>query len=513
MKATAVYTILNFRQNSRNLLDLGVVINQASKNAISILIGTILGAVNTILILPKAFEGFEEGWGLLKVMTAYALIFSQFFHGGIPNTVIRYFPQLSTESRPAFLRWAFTIPILGSLIFVLLFYILGNETLRLVQEGDAAMLQPHRWELIVLTVSLIVFYALNGYLSAVLKTTVYQFLNETFLKAWFMLVALLYWFDLCSFETLLLVYVGGYVFASTVLLIHALRSGLSVSRGVFPLEKKELYSYSFYSILDRGAAILVNNLDIIMVGMLIGLNEVAYYTLAFYIGSVSLLPQKSLLSIANPLTSKAIAENNRQALHDIYRQSSQVQLLFGGFIFVSIWVSINEILQMLPSQYQEGMWVVFYIGLAKMFYMATGVSGGILVYSEHYRLNFRLNLILIFLTIGTNVLFISPSLFDMGITGAALATALSFMLYNSMKVYYIRKYFKITPFTSTYYITVFWLMAMGGLFYWRPFSDTPFIAILIKGMLTTVLTFAVSYYFKLAPEAFGMLARFGRPKA
>jgi O-antigen/teichoic acid export membrane protein len=486
---------------------LGVVINQASKNAISILIGTILGAVNTILILPKAFEGFEEGWGLLKVMTAYALIFSQFFHGGIPNTVIRYFPQLTIQTRPAFLRWAFTIPVLGSIIFLLLFLLLGNDTLRLVQEGDAALLQPHRWELIILTISLIVFYALNGYLSAVLKTTVYQFLNETFLKAWFMLVALLFWFDMCSFETLLFLYVGGYVLASVILLIHSLQTGLSFSRGEFPLQKKELYNYSFYSILDRGAAILVNNLDIIMVGMLIGLNEVAYYTLAFYIGSVSLLPQKSLLSIANPITSKAIAEKNHAALLDIYRQSSQVQLLFGGYIFVSIWVCINEILHLLPNQYQEGMWVVFFIGMAKMFYMATGVSGGILVYSQHYRLNFRLNLILIFLTIGTNYLFISPTVFDMGITGAALATALSFMLYNSMKVYYVRKYFKITPFTSTYYITILWLVTMSALFYWQPFPNSPFIAIILKGMLTTIMTFGVAYYFKLAPEAFGMLAR------
>lgn len=489
---------------------MGVVINQASKNAISILIGTILGAVNTIIILPKAFEGFEEGWGLLKVMTAYALIFSQFFHGGIPNTVIRYFPQLAITNRSSFLRWAYTIPLIGSVVFVVLFLLLGEDGLRLVQEHDATLLSSHQWELIVLTVSLIAFYALNGYLSAVLKTTVYQFLNETYLKAWFMVVAIMYWFEWCSFETLLLIYVGGYVLASIILLFHAIQSGLSFSRGDFPLERKELYSYSFYSILDRGSAILVNNLDIIMVGMLIGLDEVAYYTLAFYIGSVSLLPQKSLLSIANPITSKAIAEKNDQALLAIYRQSSQVQLLFGGFIFVSIWVCITEVLQLLPSQYQEGMWVVFYIGIAKMFYMATGVSGGILVYSQHYRLNFRLNLSLIVLTIFTNYLFISPTIFDMGITGAALATAISFMLYNSFKVYYIRRYFQITPFTASYYYTIVWLILVSGLFFWHPLPEMPMFAILVKGTIISLATAGVSYYFNLAPEAFELLSRFRR---
>ena len=76
-----------------------------------------------------------------------------------------------------------------------------------------------------------------------------------------------------------------------------------------------------------------------------------------------------------------------------------------------------------------------------------------------------------------------------------------------MKVYYVRKYFKITPFTSTYYITILWLVTMSALFYWQPFPNSPFIAIILKGMLTTIMTFGVAYYFKLAPEAFGMLAR------
>ena len=34
---------------------------------VSIILGTLFGAVNTILVLPRAFEGFEEGWGLIKV--------------------------------------------------------------------------------------------------------------------------------------------------------------------------------------------------------------------------------------------------------------------------------------------------------------------------------------------------------------------------------------------------------------------------------------------------------------
>ncbi|MFM1931289.1 MAG: hypothetical protein RL226_592, partial [Bacteroidota bacterium] len=349
---------------TRNILTtLGVVINQASKNAISILLGTIIGAVNTIVILPKAFEGFEEGWGLLKVLTAYALIFSQFFHAGIPNAIIRYFPKLTPEQRPAFLGWSYAIVAAGSFVFTLSFWLLGPQFLSFVAADDASMLSGHEVELIILSLSLIVFYALNGYLSAVLKTTFYQFLNETFLKAWFLLVAVGFWFNFIDFQAVLQIYVGGYVLASVLLLVYSLRAGLTFERGYFALPKRELYRYSLYSILDRGSALIVNNLDIIMVGLLIGLEDVAFYTLAFYIGAVAMLPQKSILSIANPIVSKAIAENDRPALLSIYKQSSAMQLLIGGFIFVSIWISIDEVLALLPERYEAGKWVVLYIGI------------------------------------------------------------------------------------------------------------------------------------------------------
>lgn len=466
---------------------MGIISHQASRNAVSILLGTVTGAVNTIIILPKAFDGFEEGWGLIKVLTAYAMIFSQFIHGGIPNAIIRYFPKIKAAEQGVFLQRLFIIPIAGALIFLLLLALNGTDVLRLVNPDDADMLRARLPELFVMTVMLTLFFALNGYLSAILKTTVFQFLNESFLKTWYLAVAAAYLLNLIDFDLLLLLYVGGYVIATVILLVHSVQSGFTLqSKKInFPIPTKEIAGYSIYSILDRGASIVVTNLDIIMIGIIAGLEDVAFYTLAFYIGSVTMMPQKSILTIANPVASAAIAAQNQKDLKSIYHKSSLMQTILGGIIFVAIWVSIDEVMLLLPDKFSGGKWVVFYIGISKLIQMATGVSGGILVYSKYFRMNFYLNVMLIALTIATNYWFIHPERLDMGITGAALATAIAFAIHNLFKVVVIAKGFNLLPFTRDFGWVIALIGAASMVYFWHPLSAFPFFSIVLKSGLVT----------------------------
>lgn len=478
---------------------MGIVARQASQNAVSILLGTIAGAVNTIIVLPQAFAEFEEGWGLIKVLTAYAMIFAQFFHGGIPSAIIRFFPRLEGDERKHFLAFAFAFPVIGSILLTAILLLSGPETLQLVNAQNSEMLRAHMPELALLSVALIFFFSLNGFLSVRLKTTFFQFVNETFLKTWYLAIAALYMFDSIDFDTLLLSYLGGYIIATLALLVYSTKIGLRLKPGPFSIPKKEFASYSLYSILDRGAGIVVNNLDIVMVGLLIGLDDVAYYSLAFYIGAVAMIPQKSVTAIANPLTSHAIGRNDNDELLKIYRQSSLLQLFFGGLIFVGVWVSIDEVMSLLPEQFSGGKWVVFWIGLSRLFKMMTGVSGGILVYSEHYRLNFRLNLTLIVLTALTNYFLIHRGYFDLGIDGAAFATALTFFVHNILRVWFVHKHFKMTPFSAAYALIVV-LIAVGStatVFKFMP--DSPFITIVIKSGVVCTAFAILAWRLRLLP--------------
>jgi O-antigen/teichoic acid export membrane protein len=88
-----------------------------------------------------------------------------------------------------------------------------------------------------------------------------------------------------------------------------------------------------YVLVGGASAMLISKVDMMMIGNLMDLQHVAFYTVAFFIGNVIRVPGKAIVSIAAPLIAKAWEKNNISEIKAIYTKSSINQLLFG------IWVS------------------------------------------------------------------------------------------------------------------------------------------------------------------------------
>ena len=80
---------------------MGIVAKQSARNAVILVTGLLLGAVNTMFVLPKAFEGFEEGWGLLRILTAWGTILAQVLALGTPSAILRFLPSAKDGRREA----------------------------------------------------------------------------------------------------------------------------------------------------------------------------------------------------------------------------------------------------------------------------------------------------------------------------------------------------------------------------------------------------------------------------
>ena len=80
---------------------MGIVAKQSVRNALVLSTGLVLGAVNTMYVLPKAFEGFEEGWGLLRILTAWGTILAQIVALGSPSGIMRFLPKAGSAEREA----------------------------------------------------------------------------------------------------------------------------------------------------------------------------------------------------------------------------------------------------------------------------------------------------------------------------------------------------------------------------------------------------------------------------
>lgn len=477
--------------NTIFVLFMGIIGKQAAQNSVSILLGTVIGAVNTILVLPTAFAEFPEGWGLLKVLLSYSLIFAQIFGFGAGNSFIRFSPRFEGKDLFRIQSYILLLPVLGMLILGAIFLFSGSSLVALINENDAYLIEGRLGLLFVLSIIMTFTFTLSGYIASVLRTTYYQFLNEFVIRVLYLGLSLAYLFDWLSFEAMVVAYVGSYGVILLLLYIHSIKHRLRWSSPFKAPEKKEVFKYSIFSILDRGSSIMINNLDIIMISLILDLERVAEYTLAFYIGSVVLIPQKSLQLITNPITAKAISEDNTTELGNVYRKSVLNQFLLGAVIFLAIWVNIDDVFTLLPEEFSYGKWVVLYIGLSKLFFMISGVSGAMIVYSNYYRVNLYLNIVLVVLTIMTNWYLIPIYQMD----GAALATAISLFIYNLSKVIFVRKAYGIQPFQMKFiigFIAFIGLAIVGS--YWSPEWINSFWTIVIKGSLFTVISLALTLY-------------------
>lgn len=472
---------------------MGIVTKQATQNTANIIVGTVLGAVNTLLVLPLAFKDFPEGWGLLKVITAYGLILAQFFSLGAPNVMVRYMPQTDeTEHRKLnFLTLLLTTA--GALVLCLGFFLFRDGLAALFNPESRALLSPEMGKLLLLAVTLGYFYLFGGYLTATLNSVFYTFLNESFLKIIYLLLALAYLAGWFSFEAFLVLYVLTYVVVLILVLCKAISKGYRISFAI-PVNNGKVIEYGLFSIMDKGAAVVVNSLDIVMIGLILNLEDVAFYTLAFYIGSVVMIPQKALVAITGPLISRAIKEGDMAGLADLYSKSAVNQLLAGGFIFVCVWINIDPVMSLMPDKFSGGKWVVFFIGVSKIFYLLSANNAAILVYSRYYRTNFYFSLMLVAVTIATNAVMIPK----WGIEGAAAATAISFFFFTLNRTWFVKRKFGLIQFSKPLvFLAVFLLGAGVAGHYFQP-GWPPMVEIGTK--CAVIALFMLFYLRKMRPS-------------
>ena len=442
---------------------MGIVRNQSIKNSINFYIGMSIGALNIVLIYPNVFNDQPEHWGLLSILVAYSTVIATFSGLGIPKTFVRFFPSIQDKGQLYFL--SFITPCFGFLLAFLAYLIFKEDLYSLL---NANSLLRDNFIYIFLLVFFISFYdVLTSISRSYLDASTPVFLNEIFLKIYCLIILLIHGFKLIGFTTFLQLYVFGFFLKFLLLfIIQLLRGNLFFKTSISSLKIKELMIYGSYVLMGGGSVILVARLDMMMIGAFLDLEQVAFYTLAFYIGSAIKVPGRSVVSISVPLLAKAWEEGNIEQIHTIYTKSAINQLIIGGVFFLCVWINIDLIFSMLPEKFSHGKWVVLYIGLSQLFNVASGVNGAIIVNSKYYKYDLVTNLLLVVFTITSNYILIPIY----GINGAALATALSVFLFNVIRLIIIKVKMNIQPFTINTFYTILLLIIILLLSNLLPFS-------------------------------------------
>jgi O-antigen/teichoic acid export membrane protein len=140
--------------------------------------------------------------------------------------------------------------------------------------------------------------------------------------------------------------------------------------------------------------------------------------------------------------------------------------------------------------------VVLFIAFAKYYDSVLGNNNSIVFNSKYYRTILFLGLALILLAVGLN-LWLIPIY---GLNGAALATLLAVIAYNTTKMYFVVFKMQLFPFQKGTWQSALILLATILLFFFWDFSFHPILNIVLKSILVSVFYGGLHYFLKVSAD-------------
>jgi O-antigen/teichoic acid export membrane protein len=400
---------------------MGIVAKEAGRSSIALVLGLAAGTVNTVLVLPRAFEGAEAFWGLLRVLTAWSYIVAPAVMFGGGGILLRTSNQVEDRLRGALHTSVWLLAFLGLSIWGLVLWFRG-DWLMLKMDADKGSLLLDYLPLFFLMNGLVMAMNLStAFLVLGLRTAWNAWVQEVWLKTSYLFLAALLLFDVISLTTMLYAYVGTWIVALLAMLSGVMKAKFPFSiRGFRDLDWKENLRFGAYSSLTGGVSIVATNLDFVMVGAILGLGSVPVYTMGYFVGSVVQLPHRAMTQIFSGIISKRIASESARDLEPFVQQATRVTLLLALTVFIGVSAGLRPLISALPAAYVGIAGVALAIGLQKIFLALSMISGQVLAHTPHYRLGLPLNVGLLITTVITN--WFLMSYLEMGVLGAALAT-------------------------------------------------------------------------------------------
>ncbi|NMH88186.1 oligosaccharide flippase family protein [Flavivirga sp. Y03] len=485
---------------------MGIVASQSFKNVISTYLGFFIGAINTLFLYTKFLS--DEYYGMVGYMLSLAYVIMPIMAFGAHNTLVKFYSSFKTRiSLNSFLTLMLFLPFLITVPLSVISYVCYDMIGDFLSQKNS-IIKGYLWHIIIIALALAYFEVFFAWAKVQLQTVFGNFMKEVFHRVATMVLLFLLHFEIVNVEQFMLGLVGVYVLRMLIMNVYAFSIKLPVITFRRINGLKNIFKYSFLIIIAGSIVTILLDVDKVMLGHYIQIEEIAYYNVAIFIATVIAVPQRSMHQILLPLSAKYLNEKDFDALEDLYKKSSLNLYIISGFIFLLIILNINQLYYIIPEEFSGGLFVVFIIGLSRLYDAFLGSNNAILFNSDYYRMVLFFGVVLVILMIVLNMVFI-PLL---GINGAALATSLAIFAYNSIKLLFVYRKFKIHPFTTdTLQITGLILLS-ALLFYFWEFPFNPIINIALKSVLLTLMYVFVVYRLKFSEDISALIERYLKVK-
>ncbi len=402
--------------------------------------GVFLGFIISGIALPNLLEKEEIGFLnlVVRISTAAAFVSSLGFLSP------RFFPYFEKEKNEnGFLLFSLTISLIGFLVVSSLYtftygYFLDDQTVPKDVPFNYLIVLP-------LTFSFSLFYMLDYYGRCKKRSQLGISLRDFYQRLAILLISLLFFLNIISKSFFIFNYFFILFLMTPVLwLTLSYKSGLRLKpfslKKIKPSLKKEMFSVSLFSLISGVSNYLVTTVDLIFVNLFIGLQATGVYSVGAFFGSFILVPGRVINISSNQFISESFANNNHVKVLQVYRKSCVYQGIIGGAFFGLILINLPIAFLIIP-EYTSAAPVIFWLGLAAVADLVSGINTTIISFSKLYKYN-----ALLVVSFGICVIIFNYSFIPIyGMTGGAFATFLSMVIYNFAKYWILFKKFNFSP--------------------------------------------------------------------
>jgi O-antigen/teichoic acid export membrane protein len=475
---------------------MGVVRRQSIISTLFIYIGIAIGGLNTLVLFPKYFQQTE--FGLTKVITDVGLLLGMLATFGSVPGIIKFSPIIKRHNKNneifslGLVLATIGLVILSSFVFVFEDFIVRKF-------GTRSYLFVEYFYLVYPAfIGAAFYFILEAVAWAEEKTIITNFLREVFTRIFYLIIILLKIFDIINFKTFIICFALCNVLISAILffilyknkLLHfslnisqfsrrAWKAMLQFCLFLFTGQVLNVVGYTIASIVISSQS---NN----------GLASVGVFTIASYLIAVIDVPLRGINGIATSTLVKAWSNNDFLRVKRLYAKTSLSLFTIGIVIFCCMLLSMDTIIYYFGKGYQELYFLFLILGIGKLVDLCAGLNAQIMLSSKKWKLDFQTSIVIILLSIPLYVILVKK----LDAIGVALATTITLVAYNMVRFYYIKKYFKIQPFTKNHII----ILIIGlGLFFALTFVNltNPYFSAILKSTIFCLAFFIAVWQLKL----------------
>lgn len=493
---------------------MGVIIRQSIKGTLVNYLGVAIGFVTTFFVLTSYLN--TEEVGLTRVLIDAAILFSSFAQIGTSSSILRFFPYFKDEEGKyhGFFFWTLVVPIVGFLVFLLVFLLLKQPIVDLYSKKSPLFVNYFRF---VIPLGLFMLYqsVFEANANVLMRIVVPKFVREVGVRLGLLIVYLLFGYHYIDLDGLVVGFCITYFTAALIDIVYlftlqkiSLKPDLKFITK--PLARDFLF-YTLFLVLAAIAGTVTPLLSSFLVSAKMGLCFTGVYAIATYVANVVEIPNRSLNAIANPKISEAVKNEDWKRAEDLCKNVSLHLFISSLFIFFMIWINVDLLFMVLKNgdDYVAGKSVIFILGLARLSSSVLSPGTSPLAYSKYYYMSLPLTVLLTTLAILMN-LWLIPIY---GMNGSAFANFGSNLIYFICLLALVKWKLHISIFTWAQLKSLVVVLVLFGLNLLWVRTVTPYFASLpvkevfsaildgvVKTGILVVIGITAIYYWKISPE-------------